>query len=410
MQRRSAAVSVALALLLVSPAALAGKPTRTLPHPSASRRVGPESLAHVGRRESQRAEARSIKRRKSRDVSKAAEARGVVAKGHGGVSSRRQRRDSADMEAKSPRTREVATRQRRRLAKSRVSDRKAQKSGRTSFAADQSVRTKIRSTDSRFSAGPLRVPSQLNQADDRRDPDPSDVAAQQAFGSLSPLKSIEQEAGTPVLLPNLRVASLYDSRGRLIVPAPLYGSKQILLHQNEMADRDGLDRIRDNAGLEDLLRQRKLVALPAGEMLEVDDRLPSNRRYSRPWTAAFLSVLSRDFYANFHQPIEITSAVRTVEVQQRLVRTNGNAAAVTGDSASPHLTGQAVDIAKHGLSMTQVAWLRTYLQPLIGDGKIDVEEEFRQACFHISVYRAYLPMAPRVAVTAARESTADTRP
>ena len=24
-------------------------------------------------------------------------------------------------------------------------------------------------------------------------------------------------------------------------------------------------------------------------------------------------------------------------------------------------------------------------------GKIDVEEEFQQACFHISVYRAYLP-------------------
>jgi hypothetical protein len=270
------------------------------------------------------------------------------------------------------------------------------------------VRNKNRSTDSRFSVAPVRVASQRNRSDDRQDA--ADVAARQAFGSLSPLKSIEQEAGTPVFLPNLRVASLYDSRGRLIVPAPLYGSKQILLHQNEMADVDGLARIRDNAGLEDLLRQRKLVALPAGEMLQVDDRLPSNRRYSRPWTAAFLSVLSRDFYANFQQPIQITSAVRTVEVQQRLARTNGNAAPAAGDSASPHLTGQAVDIAKHGLTMTQIAWLRTYLQPLIGDGKIDVEEEFRQACFHISVYRAYLPMAPRVAVTASRETTADTRP
>jgi hypothetical protein len=144
-------------------------------------------------------------------------------------------------------------------------------------------------------------------------------------------------------------------------------------------------------------------------MLEVDERLPSNRRYSRPWTAAFLSVLSRDFYANFHEPLQVTSAVRTMEVQRRLERTNGNAAPISGESASPHLTGQAIDIGKHGLSLTQIAWLRTYLQPLIGDGKIDVEEEFRQACFHISVYRSYLPM-PRVAVTASRQTASDERP
>lgn len=271
------------------------------------------------------------------------------------------------------------------------------------------MRSRKEASEARFSASATRAstePAKSDDDDDELGPD----AARQAFGSISPLKSIEQEAGTPVLLQNLRVASLYDNRGRLIVPRPLYGSREILLHQNEMADRDGLDRIRDNAGLEDLLRQKKLVALPAGAALEVDDRLPSNRRYSRPWTAAFLSVLSRDFYANFHEPIQVTSAVRTVEVQQRLVRTNGNAAAVSGDSASPHLTGQAIDIAKHGLSMTQIAWLRTYLQPLIGDGKIDVEEEFRQACFHISVYRSYLPMAPKMSIAASRETAAETRP
>jgi hypothetical protein len=27
-------------------------------------------------------------------------------------------------------------------------------------------------------------------------------------------------------------------------------------------------------------------------------------------------------------------------------------------------------------------------------GKLDVEEEFQQACFHISVYRTYLPSLP----------------
>jgi hypothetical protein len=83
--------------------------------------------------------------------------------------------------------------------------------------------------------------------------------------------------------------------------------------------------------------------------------------------------------------------VRTVAVQQHLDRTNGNAAPAEGEMASPHLTGQAVDIAKRGLTLAEIAWLRLYLQPLMDAGSIDVEEEFRQACFHISVYKSYMP-------------------
>lgn len=201
---------------------------------------------------------------------------------------------------------------------------------------------------------------------------------------LPRIPTIEQEAATPVLLP-----SLYDKRGRLVVPAPLYGSHDVLVHQNQMADHDGLTRVRDDDDLTDLRRQHKLVPLPESGALHVDERLPGNRRYSRPWTAVFLAVLSRDFYASFHEPLQLTSAVRTVQTQQRLLRTNGNAAPIAGETASPHLTGQAVDIGKKGLTMAQIAWLRTYLQPLIEQGKIDVEEEFQQSCFHISVYRNY---------------------
>jgi hypothetical protein len=219
----------------------------------------------------------------------------------------------------------------------------------------------------------------------------------------SRLPSIEEEAATPVLLPALRVASLYDSRGHLMVPPPLFGSHENLLHQNQMADLDGLNRVRDEADLLDLRRQHKLVALPENEALQVDARLPEDRRYSRPWTAAFLSVLARDHYAAFHQPLKVDSAVRTVEFQQRLTHRNANAAPSSGDTASPHLTGQAVDIAKRGLTITEIAWMRAYLQPLIDQGKIDVEEEFQQACFHISVYRSFVPAAPaRVTLAAAR--------
>jgi hypothetical protein len=175
------------------------------------------------------------------------------------------------------------------------------------------------------------------------------------------------------------------------VPPPLKGSHEILVHQNQIADRDGLDRIQND---EDLLRMRSerlLVALPTNDELQVDERLPANRRYSRPWTAQFLATLARAHYAHFHSPLQVNSAVRTVEFQQHLVHVNGNAAPAEGDTASPHLTGQAVDIAKHGLSLTEIAWLRGYLLPLVQEGKIDVEEEFQQSCFHISVYKKYLP-------------------
>jgi hypothetical protein len=189
------------------------------------------------------------------------------------------------------------------------------------------------------------------------------------------------------------VPALYNQRGRLVVPPPLKGSHEILVHQNQVADRDGLDRIHDDDDLLSMRSERLLVALPASNALQIDDRLPANRRYCRPWTAQFLAALARAHYAHFHTPLQINSAVRTVEFQEHLIHINGNAAPAEGDTASPHLTGQAIDIAKHGLSLTEIAWLRGYLLPLVQEGKVDVEEEFQQACFHISVYKQYLPSA-----------------
>jgi hypothetical protein len=72
--------------------------------------------------------------------------------------------------------------------------------------------------------------------------------------------------------------------------------------------------------------------------------------------------------------------------------------------ASPHLTGEAVDIAKKGLTPSEVAWMRAYLLPLQTAGKIDVEEEFHQSCFHISVYRSYV--MPRKDFAEAQHSSA----
>jgi hypothetical protein len=237
-------------------------------------------------------------------------------------------------------------------------------------------------------------PAELNEA-----PSPSVSLAQKSASSPVPvvsvirptaerpqLNSVEDAASTPVILP-----ALYNKRGRLIVPAPLKGSHEILIHQNQIADHDGLSRIQNDDDLLQMRNQKLLVALPASSFLEVDERLPENRRYCRPWTAQFLATMARAHYAHFHTALQVNSAVRTVEFQQHLLHINGNAAPAGGDTASPHLTGQAIDIAKHGLSLTEIAWMRGYLLPLVQEGKVDVEEEFQQSCFHISVYKRYLP-------------------
>lgn len=175
------------------------------------------------------------------------------------------------------------------------------------------------------------------------------------------------------------------------MPLALRGSHEILVHQNMVADVEGLNRIENDAQLGEMVRSGDLVALPASPALAVDERLPLNRRYCRPWTAKFLADISRAHEQVFGSPLQLTSAVRTVNFQRHLARYNGNAAPAYGETASPHLTGQAIDIGKKGMTHHEVAWMRSVLGELQNSGKLDVEEEFEQACFHISVYKSYAP-------------------
>jgi hypothetical protein len=175
------------------------------------------------------------------------------------------------------------------------------------------------------------------------------------------------------------------------IPPALKGTYASLVRQNVRAEADGLERIQDDEDLLALRHKKELLPIPASGALTVDPRLPANRRYCRPWTARFLSNVARVHAARFHRPLQVNSAVRTVAYQRHLEAVNGNAAPAEGDVASPHLTGASVDIAKKGLSASEVGWMRAYLLPLQMAGKLDVEEEFQQACFHITVYKAYAP-------------------
>ena len=178
------------------------------------------------------------------------------------------------------------------------------------------------------------------------------------------------------------------------MPPPLRGSFESLARQNEKSEADGLERIENEDDLADRIAHKLLVPVPVSAALTINESLPETHRYCRPWTASFLSDLARAHAAQFHRPLYVSSAVRTVEYQKRLIGTNGNAAAAEGDIVSPHLTGATIDIAKQGLSRQEVAWMRARLLALQQAGKIDVEEEFQQSCFHISVYRSYVPPQP----------------
>jgi hypothetical protein len=175
---------------------------------------------------------------------------------------------------------------------------------------------------------------------------------------------------------------------------PMRGSHESLVRQNQRAQQDGLTRVQDDADIARQVQTHSLVAIPNVAGLTVDERLPENRRYARPWTAQFLTDLARAHAARFNSDIQVNSAVRTVEFQKRLMHTNGNAAPASGDTASSHLMGTTIDLAKRNMSPQEVEWMRAWLWPLQQAGKIDVEEEFKQSCFHIAVYRSYAQQLP----------------
>lgn len=178
--------------------------------------------------------------------------------------------------------------------------------------------------------------------------------------------------------------------GHLYVPPPLRGSLASLLRQNRRDEAEGLKRIQNTAQLNEMRRDGKLVPLPVSAQLLANPNLPWDRRCTRPWTAVFLENLAHAHYVRFHRSLEVNSAVRTVQFQRRLMRINGNAAPATGEIASPHEMGATIDIGKKHMSLSEIAWMRAYLLPLEEEGKIDVEEEFYQACFHITVYKSYV--------------------
>ena len=191
------------------------------------------------------------------------------------------------------------------------------------------------------------------------------------------------------------------SVSRAYSTAPLRGSAAILKRQDNRLVAEQLEPIEDNRDLAARVKNGLLVPVPVSKALTADSELAQSRRYTRPWTATYLTALARDHEAAFHTPLEVSSAVRTVAYQKKLKRINSNAAPAEGALFSPHVMGATVDISKGDLTRAEILWLRSRLRADSAAGKIDVEEEFNQACFHITVYKPRTP----VAVTPAQDQT-----
>src|SRR6266404_1933541 len=179
------------------------------------------------------------------------------------------------------------------------------------------------------------------------------------------------------------------SRFRRIVWNPLLkGSHESLLKQNAEIDEAGLPRIENDDQLEQLIESEELVPLERSSYLNIST-MRSGRPYARPVVRDFLDDLGRAYYEQFHQPVTVTSAVRTAEQQHKLRRRNKNAAPEEGETASSHLSGLTVDLAKRGLTKKQHTWLERYLADLKSANVLEPAEERRQACFHVMIFERY---------------------
>jgi hypothetical protein len=169
----------------------------------------------------------------------------------------------------------------------------------------------------------------------------------------------------------------------------LKGSYDSMTRQNEEIDRLQLPRIADQQQLAELERTGELVPIEETPSLRWSSSIQADKRYARPWTNQFMQDMSEAYYKEFRTPMQINSAVRTMEQQQKLRRHNRNAAPEVGEIASSHLAGITVDLAKRGLTKAQHQWVEDYLKNLRDQGLVEAAEERRTACFHVMVSNRY---------------------
>lgn len=179
----------------------------------------------------------------------------------------------------------------------------------------------------------------------------------------------------------------------LLLPSPpkhykpkVLGNTGSMVRQNQEIDCLNLPRIVNDKQLHQLISQGELVRITENEttiLMPVSE----DRKYVRPWVRDFIRDMAAGFFSNFNKPLVIDSAVRTVEQQAVLIRTNRYAASPYGMLPSSHLAGTTIDIAKRRYSSKERKWIVSYLKSMKDKGLVEaVEEPF---CYHVLVYEVY---------------------
>lgn len=168
--------------------------------------------------------------------------------------------------------------------------------------------------------------------------------------------------------------------------ASLQGSRKSLLSQNKAVNNERLTRIKNKAQLKLFINQGLLVSIQKIENVNIDYRLRDSLSYVRPNTALFLENLAAAYYKIFGLYIQINSAVRTIEDQNNLRKTNTNAAPAM---LSSHTTGSSIDVSYMDMTDQQKMWVRSYLLRCESRGYIEATEERSQTVFHIMVFKNY---------------------
>ena len=186
---------------------------------------------------------------------------------------------------------------------------------------------------------------------------------------------------TLLLSLTLSATAFAHSHKRAVSSPVLFSTAGSLSAQNAEADRLHLPRIQNKEELTELINDGELAPLVSLPALYIKPK--NEHAYLRPWAAVLAESLAEDFYEQAHVQLTLTSGIRTVQEQRSLRRWNHNAAAPTGPQASVHTTGIAFDISRTGLSRAQQKWLEVHLWYLQQTGRVIVEEEQKQPCFHI---------------------------
>jgi len=152
--------------------------------------------------------------------------------------------------------------------------------------------------------------------------------------------------------------------------------------ENEAADAFGAPRYLTQEDVNKAVSNYELVELYNQKAYVICRKLPENRRYALPSTAAFLESFGEEFYAQFHQPLMVDSAVRPATLQKKLSRWNHSAAPAYGDYPSSHERGTTFDLSKH-MTKAQHRWMTLRLLYYRAIGRVLVIQE--RHCWHIFV-------------------------